>query len=299
MSSVPPPSLHTHPEVPDGVVPAPRPELSPEDSLAPVPWWAPLAAMLVAFIVATIAYLVLAAAVEGAGGNVTAAGPPGLVISATLIQDAALIAAAWMFAGIWSRGLTPAAFGLRPTALRSAVGWTILTFIAFWVLTAIYVQIVGQPDQQELTRDLHDEQSLAALIGYAVLLAFVAPLCEEFFFRGFTYGVLREKFGVAGGTILTGIVFGLVHVAGSPLETVGVLVILGMLLCVLYQRTGSLLPCIALHAINNGISFCATKDLSVPGAIAIVLATSGAAVAVAAAVIQRSPALPGAPRTPR
>jgi membrane protease YdiL (CAAX protease family) len=299
MTSGPPPSLHTHPEVPDGIVPAPRPEPAPEDSLAPVPWWAPLAAMLVAFIVATIAYLLLAAVVEGAGGNVTAGGPPGLVISATVIQDAALIAAAVLFAGFWARGLTPAAFGLRPTALRAAIGWTVLTFIAFWVLTALYVQIVGQPDQQELTRDLHDQQSLAALIGYAVLLAFVAPLCEEFFFRGFVFGVLREKLGVVGGTILTGIVFGLVHVAGSPIETVGVLVILGMLLCVLYWRTGSLLPCIALHAINNAISFSATKGLSVPGAIAIVLATSGAAVAVAAAVMERSPALPGAPQTPR
>jgi uncharacterized protein len=299
MSSGPPPSLHTHPEVPDGIVPAPRPELPPEDTLAPVPWWAPLAAMLVAFIVATIAYLVLAAVVEAAGGNVTSGGPPGLVISATLVQDAALIAAAWLFAGFWAHGLTPAAFGLRPTALRSAIGWTVLTFIAFWVLTAIYVRIVGQPDQQALTQDLKDEQSPAALIGYAVLLAFVAPLCEEFFFRGFVFGVLREKVGVVGGTILTGIVFGLVHVAGSPIETVGVLVILGMLLCVLYWRTGSLLPCIALHAINNAISFSATKGLSVPGAIAIVLATSGAAVAVAAAVMQRSPALPGVPQTPR
>jgi membrane protease YdiL (CAAX protease family) len=279
----------THPEVPDGIEPAPRPPAPAVGSLAPVPWWAPLAAMIAAFIVATLAYVLIAAGVEAGGGNVTAGGPPGVVIAATLVQDAALIAAAWLFSSIWARGLSPASFGLRPTPLRSAVGWTVLAFVAFWVLTAIYVQIVGQPDQQELTRDLHDEDSLAALIAYAVLLAFVAPLAEEFFFRGFTYGVVREKFGIAGGTIFTGIVFGLVHVAGSPIETVGVLVILGMLLCVLYQRTGSLLPCIALHAINNSISFAATKDLSVPGAVAIVLATSGAAVAVAAAVMQRAP----------
>jgi CAAX protease family protein len=299
MSSGPPPSLHTHPEVPDGIVPAERPSEPAGASLAPVPWWAPLAAMIVAFIVATIAYLVIAAVVEAGGGDVTAGGPPGVVIAATLVQDVALIAAAVAFAGLWVRGLTAASFGLRPAALRSAAGWTILTFVAFWILTAIYVSIVGQPDQQELTRDLHDEESLAALISYAVLLAFVAPLCEEFFFRGFVFGVLREKLGVAGGVVVTGIVFGLVHVAGSPIETVGVLVILGMLLCILYWRTGSLLPCIALHAINNAISFAATKDISVPGAIAIVLATSGAAVAVAAAVTQRAPALPGAPQTLR
>ena len=58
----------------------------------------------------------------------------------------------------------------------------------------------------------------------------------------------------------------------------------------LYLRTGSLLPCIALHAINNSISFAATKSLSVPGAVAIVLASTAAAVAVAALLMQR-PAL--------
>ena len=253
-------SLHTHPEVPDGIVPAPRPEQKPKGDLAPVPLWAPLA---------------------------------------TLIQDAALIGAALLFSSIYARGLTPASFGLRPTRLWPAVGWTLLAWAAFLALTAIYVNIVGQPDQQELTRDLKDESSTAALIGYAVLLAFVAPLCEEFFFRGFMFGVLRERIGVAGGALVTGLIFGGVHATGSPVETLGVLVVLGVLLCLLYWRTGSLLPCIALHALNNGISFVVTTDVPVGGAIAIVLATSTAAVAVGALVMRRVPALPGLPQTPR
>ncbi|HYH91493.1 MAG TPA: CPBP family intramembrane glutamic endopeptidase [Solirubrobacteraceae bacterium] len=298
MTTVPPPSdppasLHTHPEVPAGIVPAERPPEPPAGTLAAVPAWAPLAAMIVAFVVATIAYLLIAAVVEAAGGTVTSGGPPGLVISATLVQDAALIVAALLFSSMWARGLTPASFGLRPTRLGPAIGWTLLTFVAFWVLTALYISAVGEPDQQELTRDLREEESLAALIGYGVLLAFVAPVAEELFFRGFVFGVLREKIGAAGGAIATGVVFGLVHVAGSPIETVGVLVILGVLLCVLYLQTGSLLPCIALHAINNSISFAVTKELPIPAAILIVLGSTTAAVAVAVAVMRRRPALPG------
>jgi uncharacterized protein len=298
MSSVPPPpepsASLTHPEVPPGVVPAPRPPDAAGDGgppgagdLAPVPAWAPLAAMIAAFVVATLAYVLIAAVIEASGGDVSGGGPPGLVISATLVQDVALVAAAVWFASMWAKRLVPASFGLRRVALRSAVGWAALAFVAFWILTAIYVSLVGQPDQQELTRDLRDEESLAALIGYGVLLAFVAPLAEELFFRGFVFGVLRERLGIAWGAVTTGVVFGLVHVAGSPIETVGVLVILGVLLCLLYQRTGSLLPCIALHAINNGISFAATKSVPWPAAIAIVIACAGAAVAVAAAVTDR------------
>jgi uncharacterized protein len=286
--------LHSHPEVPDGITPRERPPEPAVGSLAPVPAWAPLAALVSAFVVATLAYLLIAAGVEAGGGNVTAGGPPGLVISATLVQDVALIAAAFLFAGMWARGVTPASFGLRPVRLWPAVGWTLLTWAAFFVLTAIYIKAVGEPDQQELTRDLAEEESLAALVGYGVLLAFVAPLTEELFFRGFVFGVLRERVGVVGGALATGVVFGLVHVAGSPIETVGVLIILGVLLCALYQRTGSILPCIALHALNNAISFAVTKDVPIGGAIVLVLGSAAAAVAVGAAVMQRS----GAPQTP-
>jgi len=244
--------------------------------------------MVSAFVVATIAYLVIAAAVEAGGGNVTTGGPPGLVIAATLVQDLALIGAALLFASMWAKGLTPASFGLRRVALGPAAGWTVLTFAAFWILTAIYISLVGEPDQQELTRDLREEGSVAALIGYGVLLAFVAPLAEEFFFRGFLFGVLREHIGVVWGALTSGVVFGLVHVAGSPVETVGVLVILGVLLCLLFVRTGSLLPCIALHAINNAISFAATKSIDWPAAVLIVVGSAGAAVAVAAAITRRA-----------
>ena len=232
MTSVPPPSeppasLHTHPEVPAGVVPAPRPPGAGSDGgdpargLGAVPLWGPLAAMLAAFIVATIAYLVLAAGIEAGGGNVSTGGPPGLVIGATLVQDIALIVAALWFASMWARGLTPASFGLTRVAIGPAVGWTVLAFVAFWVLTAIYISLVGEPDQQELTRDLREEESLSALIGYGVLLAFVAPLAEEVFFRGFVFGVLREKIGVLWGALATGLVFGIVHVAARRSRPLG------------------------------------------------------------------------------
>jgi CAAX protease family protein len=286
--------LHSHPELPDGIEPPQRP---PEASLAPVPVWAPLAGLLCAFVAAAVAAVVIGAAIEAGGGSISGDTPAGLLIGATFVQDAALIAAAFLLARIWSPGVTPATFGLRPVKFGPAVGWTLLGWGAFLLLSAIYFQLVGQPEDQELTRDLNDEESLAALIGYGALLAFAAPLAEEFFFRGFVFGVLREKIGVAGGAIVTGVVFGLVHATGSPIETLGVLVILGVVLCLLYVQTGSLLPCIALHALNNGLSFAVTKDIPVGGAIALVLGCAGAAVAVATAVMRRSPALPGAPPT--
>ena len=289
--------LHSHPEVPDGIEPPQRPPESPSASLAAVPIWAPLAGLLAAFVAAALAAVVIGIGIEAGGGSIEGDTPAGLLIGATFVQDAALIVAAVLLARIWASGVTPATFGLRPTPFGAAIGWTLLGWGAFLVLSLLYFTIVGQPDEQQLTRDLDEEESLAALIGYGMLLAFAAPLAEEIFFRGFMFGVLREKIGIAGGAIATSVVFGLVHATGSPLETLGVLVILGVVLCMLYQLTGSILPCIALHALNNGLSFAVTKDIPVPGAVALVLGCAAAAVLTAAAVMQRGPALPGAPRT--
>ena len=300
MTSVPPPPFRHpgsppwRPELPEGVTasaplpPAQPPEPAPRDGLAAVPAWAPLAAMFSAFVVATLAFVVIGAGIEAGGGTVTADGPPGLVISATLVQDVALIVAALLFASFWARGVTPAAFGLRFTRFWPAVGWMAATFAVFWILTLIYLLIVGEPEEQELTRDLKDEESLAALIGYGALLAVAAPLAEEFFFRGFMFGVLRERIGPLWGAVVTATIFGLVHVIGSPIKTVVVLVILGFGLCFLVWRTGSLLPCIALHAINNSISFGATKSLPPLAFLAVVVGCTALCVGVASIFVRRS-----------
>jgi uncharacterized protein len=282
-------SLHSHPELPDGIEPPRHPPEPERGELAAVPVWAPLAGLLIAFVAAAIAAVVISIGIEAGGGSIQGDTPPGLVIGATFVQDAALIAAAVFLARVWSSGVTPATFGLRPVRIGPAIGWTLLGWGAFLILSVVYFTLVGQPEDQELTRDLNEEDSLAALIGYGMLLAFMAPLAEEVFFRGFVFGVLREKIGVAGGALTTGVVFGLVHATGSPLETLGVLVILGVVLCLLYVQTGSILPCIALHALNNGLSFAVTKDIPAPGAIALVVGCAAAAVAVAATVMRRSP----------
>jgi membrane protease YdiL (CAAX protease family) len=299
MTSVPPPPFQhpgsppLRPELPEGVrasAPPPSslpPEPPPRTGLAAVPGWAPLAAMVAAFVVATVAYVVIGAGIAAGGGNVTKDGPPGLVISATLVQDLALIAAALLFTSLWARGVTPAAFGLRFTPFWRAVGWTALTFAAFWILTLIYLLIVGEPQEQELTRDLKDEESLTALIAYGALLAVAAPLAEEFFFRGFMFSVLTERVGPLWGGVVTATIFGLVHAAGSPLKTVVVLIILGLGLCFLFWRTGSLLPCIALHAVNNSISFGATKSLPPLAFAAVVLGCTALCVGAGAAVVRR------------
>ena len=83
------------------------------------------------------------------------------------------------------------------------------------------------------------------------LLTVVVPIGEEVFFRGLVYGGLRLRWGAVVGALASAVFFTAVHlqvVHALPIFT------LGVLLAVLYGRTGSLLPGMVVHGINNVIA---------------------------------------------
>ncbi len=54
---------------------------------------------------------------------------------------------------------------------------------------------------------------------------------------------------------MTGVLFGAVHAGSAPALDLVPLGVLGFMLCVLYRRTGSLYPCVAVHSLNNSVAF--------------------------------------------
>jgi membrane protease YdiL (CAAX protease family) len=90
----------------------------------------------------------------------------------------------------------------------------------------------------------------------------IAPFCEEFFFRGFFYGALRTKFPVLVAAGIDAFLFGIIHFEGGAdgLLIVPPLATLGFIFCLVYERTRSLYPVIALHAFNNSIAYAAQAD---------------------------------------
>ena len=267
MTSVPPSFQHPgsppqRPELPEGAhLPAER----PEGALPRVgiPAWAPFLAALVAFVFALIVQTVAAVAVEAGGGDVESlADSDAALIGFTVALDAALIACAVAVVTWFAAGRpTPATFGLRLPAWRSALGWTLTAYAGFWVCAVVVGIAFGQPEEQDIVTDLKAEDSALVLIAFGTMTCLVAPLAEEFFFRGFLFRVLHEKTGVVPSVAITGIAFGLVHLPSGDWVGTIVLGLFGMALCVLLLRTSSLLPCIMLHAFHNSISFGFTKEL--------------------------------------
>ncbi len=207
-SSIPPPSFDVAPELPEGVERPPRPE-SPRWK----PWMA-WAALVAAFGGALIGALVIGV-IGSAAGSSFADPSPAVSISATIVQDLSFIGAALLFASISGRPL-PEQFGLRPTRFWPAVGWMAVAFAAFYVFTLVWVAILGvSPDDTKLPDELGVKDSTYALLAVAFLVAVVAPMAEEFFFRGFFFGALRNWKGPWPAAVITGLVFGAIHVGSA------------------------------------------------------------------------------------
>jgi membrane protease YdiL (CAAX protease family) len=262
-----------------------------------VPAWAPFAAVLGAFAGVLVAGIVVGVVIGiGGGGTADLDDSDGLTIGLTLVQDALLIAASiltvWWLAG----RLSPATFGLRvPSSLRSALGWTLAAYGAFWIAAIVVGVAFGNPEEQDIVTDLKAEDSIVVLAGFGVMTCVVAPVAEEFFFRGFMFRVLAERTNVALGSLITGAVFGLVHLPSGDLIGVLVLSLFGVALCLVLWRTASLLPCIMLHAFHNSISFGFTKELPWWGFLLLIVASVAATLVLSLVALR---AVPSAQRSP-
>ena len=171
------------------------------------------------------------------------------VLVVTLAQDAVFVIVAYALTvegGLVSAGT----FGLRPFG-RTALKTMAVAFGAYWALTLLYSALITPPCD-ELPDDLgvHESAVLATLAG--ILVIGVAPVAEEFFFRGFIFQALRRSWGVWLAAPASGLIFGLLH---FDLDKLVPLAILGTALAYVFHRTRSLVPCMLLHALNNTFAF--------------------------------------------
>jgi CAAX protease family protein len=253
MPSVPPPQL-TSSESP----PPPSPPPPPSAQEVPWPIWTVPAALLTG-LVAGILGSVIVAAIGGEAGSTHTS--PAVTLISDFVFDAAFVVVALYFASV-KRRARPADFGYRRIPISLGIGAFFAAGIGYYVLTAVYQSIVKLHGTDKLPSELGVGRSTAALVGAAVFVCVVAPIAEEFFFRGFVFGALRRwRVTIAGrdvgvwlAAIVTGILFGLAHTGSAASQYLVPLGFLGFVLCLVRWRTGSLYPCMALHSVNNSLA---------------------------------------------
>jgi membrane protease YdiL (CAAX protease family) len=236
------------------------------------PAWYGFAALGLALLVTILGGGILFAILSAATG--IESDDPGFTLAATIVQDGALAGSAiWL--ALQTRRPRPWHFGLRSVRFLRGLKWGAIAFAIYFVFQLIYIAAV-HPDQEQTTlKDLGAGNGGATTILIGVLVVGIAPFIEEFFFRGFFYGALRTRFTFLAAAAIDGLVFGVVH-APTGVEAVPPLMALGFALCVAYEATGSILPGVVLHTLNNMIAFGSDKDgdWAVAGITAVLVVTA-------------------------
>jgi membrane protease YdiL (CAAX protease family) len=159
-----------------------------------------------------------------------------------------------------------------------AIGLIALGYIFFISVSAAWVSVLGIHSKDELPKELGVDTSHVALAATAVLVCVIAPVAEEFIFRGYIFPALRNWKGLWPAVVLDGLIFGGIHAGSAPVGYLVPLALFGSVLCLVYVKTGSLYPCMVLHALNNSIAFGAGVgwDWQIPlvflGAVAVISA---------------------------
>jgi hypothetical protein len=183
-----------------------------------------------------------------------------------VLFDLAFVVAAVYFARLRGRP-RPRDFGFRRARVLRAIGGVIAAGVGYFAVTDAYASLLSLHGTDKLPAPLGTATSPAAMTGIALFVCVLAPMAEEFFFRGFIFGVLRRmRIEVAGrnlgvwiAAVITGILFGLAHSGSALSQDLVPLGFLGFVLCLLRWRTGSLYPCMALHSLNNALALGITQ----------------------------------------
>jgi membrane protease YdiL (CAAX protease family) len=290
MSSVPPSS-------------APAPELQPPDHDArdrngspPFRVWMAPVGLLLGFglgILGSIAVDIVAAV----GGSSLTHPTPAATIAADILFDLGFVAAAIYLTTI--RGHASAAdFGFRRVSPLLGAKAVALAALCYYGVTTVYSSLLLLHGKDKLPSELGATHSTAALVAASIFVCVVAPIAEEFFFRGFLFGTLRTwRIQIAGrdvGTwfaaIVTGLLFGLAHTGSAASQYLVPLAFLGFVLCIVRWKTGSLYPCIALHSANNALALGVNQlSWSAAGIVGLILASWLVVGALTAPLASRTP----------
>jgi sodium transport system permease protein len=137
---------------------------------------------------------------------------------------------------------TPSASALAGAILIGASGWLVIGLAAEWILPAPKEVV------ESLRRAVAPPAGGRGLLATLFLMALTPAICEEALFRGPILRGLRSRFSPLWAAVLTGLLFGIFHL--DPWRILPT-ALLGMALSGIALASGSIVPAMAAHFVNN------------------------------------------------
>jgi membrane protease YdiL (CAAX protease family) len=195
-------------------------------------------------------------------GNITEL-TPWLAVAAVILLQGPMIAvfhlARRFYPSLYASRLSRVA--LTPgRSFKIAVPLFLMFLPVIWIATLLWSNVLSGLQKagiieefapQELITLFQSGGDWAAMILLVLMAVIVAPLVEEIIFRGCIYRFLKSQTGMLSAQLISGLIFASLH---ANLLSFVPLVIVGIVLARVYEKTGSLAVAIWFHAFFNAFS---------------------------------------------
>ncbi|MEA3187220.1 MAG: protease family protein [Chthoniobacter sp.] len=149
-----------------------------------------------------------------------------------------------------------------PKALAIALALLLATYPTIALVGKLTEQALGEKAQrQEVVSfflDAAQSSNRFSLVLTLFLGVIVAPVAEEFLFRGYLYGVMKRYCGTLSAMVLSSALFAAIHLNLSSLPS---LFVLALCFVIAYETTGSILVNMSMHALFNATMFLVMLNL--------------------------------------
>jgi membrane protease YdiL (CAAX protease family) len=186
---------------------------------------------------------------------------PQATLAGLLATDGAMLLVLWLRLRRLRLGWSVVGLG---AGLRTGASRAVLVGLGMGVVGLTLSAVLGTALQALGLDQSVQEKTLIAPLTHApfwevlaVVVAgtLVAPVVEEIFFRGYVFHAIAVRKDVRVAYLVSATAFAAFHQLPTLMP---VLFVVGLLFCVVYQRTGHVLASITAHAINNGVAFALT-----------------------------------------
>ncbi len=147
------------------------------------------------------------------------------------------------------------AMGLSFRRLGDSVLPGLLFGLLMFVASSLLEYLLSRLGIHQTQNALFESVRRASLREFALVLAagaVLAPIAEEVYFRGFVFRAYLNQKGPWQAFLFSSGLFALVHLNLPALLPIFAM---GLLLAYLYIRTGSIVPAIIAHGVNNAAAF--------------------------------------------
>ena len=225
----------------------PEPTIEEVAPVAAVPWGGRdlVIAFLVALGLSVLGFVAFAAVAEGASDLVFFGIAGGVIYLCVSFSF-------WWFV-VRKSDATWDQVGFReiePVLVVKLLGWTLVTLFLSGAASALVEVITGRAPSSAAPL-FPEAPTTEELLITTVLACLIAPLVEEFIFRGLLLGSLRKRFKVGTAVAVSAALFALFHFIPIQLAP---LFVFGVMFGFVRVRYDNVWASVLLHAMVNGIA---------------------------------------------